>query len=159
MKYINDDFIAILSWWQKVFAIRNFGAEPDWAPNVVVSPLNAWYKTNKAWWLPICTWLSIIIFYLPHPLPEIKEGNHCSCAKYKAEIHVWHLIRISKSKHLECLLMSINLHNLISKHKHMASSFLSGNDNDYDVWQCFHFTSRIDSLSVSLCKFPLHPLH
>ncbi len=24
-------------------------------------------------------------------LPEIKESNHCSCAKYKAEIHVWHL--------------------------------------------------------------------
>ncbi len=24
-------------------------------------------------------------------LPEIKEGNHCSCAKYKAEIHVWNL--------------------------------------------------------------------
>ncbi len=31
-----------------------------------------------------------------HALPEIKEGNHCSCAKYKAEIHVWHLIRKSK---------------------------------------------------------------
>ena len=32
----------------------------------------------------------------PFTLPEIKEGNHCSCAKYKAEIHVWHLIRKSK---------------------------------------------------------------
>ena len=28
----------------------------------------------------------------PATLPEIKEGNHCSCAKYKAEIHVWNLM-------------------------------------------------------------------
>ena len=27
---------------------------------------------------------------------EIKEGNHCSCAKYNAEIYVCNLIRKSK---------------------------------------------------------------
>ncbi len=25
-------------------------------------------------------------------LPEIKEGKHCSCAKYKVEMIVWYLI-------------------------------------------------------------------
>ena len=29
-------------------------------------------------------------------LPEIKEGKHCSCAKCKAEMNVWYLIRKSK---------------------------------------------------------------
>ncbi len=31
-----------------------------------------------------------------YALPEIKEGKHCSCVKYKAEINVWYLIRKSK---------------------------------------------------------------
>ncbi len=31
-------------------------------------------------------------------LPEIKEGSHCSCAKYKAEIHVWHLMMCSREQ-------------------------------------------------------------
>ncbi len=34
---------------------------------------------------------AFIIPILTETLPEIKEVNHCSCAKYKAEINVWHL--------------------------------------------------------------------
>ncbi len=50
--------------------------------------------------LPLCSHNGEVTFhgacFRECPLPEIKEGNHCSCAKYKAQIHVWNLIGKSK---------------------------------------------------------------